>query len=144
MKRISSLIVKSLVTLLIGGATLATSVQAQEDWAVTATVPFPFTVGKQSIAPGTYQFSLESSLFLLSVTNVKTGDKELFTVRPENQPAIEEHGRIIFRDSDGSNALNEVHFPGTDMFSKLIVRHGPRRMEAKKSSSSHAVSIGHR
>jgi hypothetical protein len=71
-------------------------------------------------------------VFLLSVTNVKTGDKELFTVRPENQCRIEDHGRLIFRDSDGSDTLNEVHFPGTDMFSELIVRHGPRRMVAKK------------
>jgi hypothetical protein len=73
MTRFTSLAAKSLVTFLIAGGTLATNLQAQSDVAITARVPFPFTVGKHSIEPGTYQFSLLTSQFLLSVVNVKPG-----------------------------------------------------------------------
>jgi hypothetical protein len=139
-----SLVVKSLVTLLIGSTMLATNLQAQSDDAITVRVPFPFTVGTQSIAPGTYQFSLLSSQFLLSVVNVKTGDREVFSVHPEQQRAVDQHGLLVFRNSEGSSVLNEVHFPGTGEFSELIQRHGAGRIEAKRSSTGSSIFIAQR
>jgi hypothetical protein len=134
MTKFTSLVVTSLVTLLIDSATLAPNLQAQGDDAITLRVPFSFTVGTESIAPGTYQFSLLSSQFLLSVVNVKTGDTEIFTVRPERQRVPDQHGRLVFRNSEGSSVLNEVHFPGAGLFSEVIQRRDDRRLETKRSS----------
>jgi|HubBroStandDraft_5_1064220.scaffolds.fasta_scaffold100170_2 hypothetical protein len=144
MTRFTSLAAKSLVTFLIAGGTLATNLQAQSDVAITARVPFPFTVGKHSIEPGTYQFSLLTSQFLLSVVNVKTGSMEMFTVRPEKQRAVEQHGRLVFGNSEGGSVLNEVHFPGTSMFSEVIERQGGGRTEAKRSSTGNSITVAQR
>lgn len=139
MKRIPSLLIKSLITILIGSGILATNLQAQSVVAVTASIPFPFTVGAQRIEPGTYRFSLVSDQFLLSVLNVKTGDIKMFTVRPEQQRAVKQEVGLIFRNSAGGRVLNEVHFPGTDTFSELI-----ERPAQKRSLPSSAVAMAQR
>jgi hypothetical protein len=144
MKRITSLIIKSLVAVLIGGGAPASNLQAQSDCAITVRVPFAFTLGRQSLAPGTYRFSQNSGPFLLSVINVKTGNEELFEVRPERQSALESHGHIIFRNSEGSSVLDEVHFPGIETFSKVTQRRGAGMVEANKSSPNSSISVGQR
>lgn len=144
MKRITSLVVKSLVIILIGSATLAMNLQAQSDLATTARIPFPFTVDAQRIPAGTYQFRLVSSPFLLSVRNVKTGSEELFIVRPKNQPAVEPSGRLTFGNSEGSRALNEVHFPFTDTFIEVIQRHSAQKVEAMRPSTFKSMTVAQR
>ena len=124
MKRLPTVFIKSLFTILIGCGALAADLQAQSD-AITVRVPFRFSVGAQNIAPGTYRFSLvssrmEMSQFLLSILDVNSGDAEVVAVRPEQQRTFEQHGHLIFRNSEGHNVLAEVHFPGTDTFSELI------------------------
>lgn len=128
MTRFTSLVTRSLLAFLIGGGIHATNLYAQSD-AITVSVPFSFTVGRQDVAPGTYRFSLvssrmESSQFVLSLRDVRTGNMELFEVRPEQQPTVAQHGYLLFHKSAGRSVLNEVHFPGTDTFSELIP---PRR-----------------
>ena len=144
MKRITLVVVKSLVIILIGSGTLAMNLRAQSDPGMTVSIPFPFAVGTQSIAPGTYRFSQSSDPFLLSVVNVKTGHEEMFPVRPEGERAFEPHGRLVFRKSEGCSVLNEVHFPGTEMFSEVIQRHGAGRIEAERCSTSNSVSVAQR
>ena len=144
--KVSSLFgITSQIIILIGSGTLAINLHAQTDLVETASIPFPFTVGTQSIAPGTYQFNLESGPFLLSVVNVKTGDVEMFAVHPEQQRAVAPHGHLIFRKSEGRRFLNEVHYSGTTMFSEVIEQqHGAGRMEAKGSSISNSMSAAPR
>lgn len=144
MKRTTSLIVKSLVILLIGSGTLADNLQAQTDLAMTVSIPFQFTVGTQNIGPGTYQFSLVSGAFLLSVVNLKDGHRQFFPVRPEQQRAFESHGRLIFSNSDGCSVLSEIYIPGTDSFSEVSQRHCVGRFEAKKSSTGNSISVAQR
>lgn len=144
MQRITARIIQSLVPILIGSGVLAINLHAQEDSAVIVNIPFPFTVGTQNVAPGTYQFNLISSQFILSVRNVKTGDKEMFDVRPEQQSTLEQHGRVVFRKSAGRSVLNEVHFPDADTFSELIPRRRIENIEAKKSAPADAVSVARR
>jgi hypothetical protein len=149
MKRITSLVIKSLVAISIGSGALAVNLQAQNAPAITATISFPFTVGTQMIAPGTYRFSpmpgpAESSQFLLSMVNVTTGNREIFPVRPERQRSLEQHGRLIFHNSDGHNVLAEAHFPGTDTFVEVIQRRRTEKMETKSSSISSSVSVAQR
>jgi hypothetical protein len=144
MKLITSSVVRSLATVLIGCGTLAGNLQAQSDSSVTVSVPFPFTVGTQSIAPGTYQFRLLSSQFLLSVLNVKTGAREMFAVHPERQSAFEQQGRAVFHSSEGRSALSQIYFPGSDTFSEVSQRHEARRLEAKRSSTDNTISVAQR
>lgn len=144
MKRTTSLVARSLVILLFGSGCLAIRLQAQNDPAVTVSIPFAFSVRSRSIAPGTYRFGLVSGPFLLSVLNVKTGHEEVFPVRPERQRAFEPHGRLIFRTSEGCSVLNEVHFPGNNVFSEVIQQHRGETIEAKRSPARNSVSVAQR
>ncbi len=141
MKRITSFVVKSLVTILIGSGPLAGNLQAQIDRSMTASIPFPFTVGTHTIPPGTYRFSLASSQFLLSVLDVKTGHEEIFPVRPVEQSASESHGRLIFRNSEGYSALSQIYFSGTGTFSEVNQRQSVARSEAKRFSTGNSISV---
>jgi hypothetical protein len=149
MKRISSLAIKSLVSILIGSGTLAANLQAQNALAITATISFPFTMGTKIIVPGTYRFSplagpAESGQFLLSVVNMRTGDMEIFPVRPERQRSTEQHGRLIFHNSTGHNVLGEVHFPGTDTFIEVIQRRRAETAETKPASIGSSIAVAQR
>jgi hypothetical protein len=133
-----------LLSLLLAGGTLAASLHAQSDQSITVRIPFPFAVGMHTIEPGTYQFSLPSTSFTLSVLNVKTGEVEMFNVRPEHQPAIEQKGTLVFRNYEDGSVLNEVHFPGTGVFSEVIDRRDPGKTEAKRSSPDGSITIAER
>ncbi|UWZ83629.1 hypothetical protein [Occallatibacter riparius] len=138
-----SFFAKSMFAIAIAGAAISPSMQAQND-AVTVTVPFQFAMGTQSIAPGTYQFSLTSSQYVLSVVNLKTGHAEIFNVRPERRSETEKRGNLIFRNSSGGRVLSEVHFPGTDTFSEVIERRQSARTETARSATSNSGSVGRR
>ena len=142
MNRIRSLVTRVLI--LAGCGTLAFNLHAQTESAVTVSVPIPFTVGTRSIAPGTYQFSLVSSSFLLSVRDVKTGNREMFMVRPEKEHSTPVRGRLIFQNCDVHCALDQIHFPGGDTFTQLIQPRGADRLEAKKSSPGASISVAQR
>jgi len=144
MKRITSFVVQSLVTILIGSGAFAIDLQAQTDLPMTVSIPFPFTMDSHSIAAGTYQFSLVSGQFLLSVLNVKTGEDALFVVRPERGHVREPQGFLIFSKSEGSSVLSEVHFRDTNTFSEVIRRRGARRMAAKESSTRDPMTVAQR
>jgi hypothetical protein len=144
MNRITSLVVQSLVAILIGSGALATNLQAQVDLSMTTSISFPFTVGTETIPPGTYQFSLASSPFLLSVLNVKTGHEQVFFVRPEKQRAFRSYGRLIFQGSEGCSALSQIHFPGTNTFSEIDQRHNAAKFAAKKCSADNSIDLAQR
>jgi hypothetical protein len=144
MNRVTSFAVKSFVAVLIGSGTLASNVQAQVDRSMTTSIQFPFTVGTQAIPPGTYQFSLTSSPFLLSVLNVKTGHEQVFFVRPEKQRAFQSYGRLIFSGSEGCSALSQIHFPGTNTFSEIDQRHNAAKFAAKKCSADNSIDLAQR
>jgi hypothetical protein len=143
MTRLTSLIAKSLLMLLVVSGILATNLQAQSS-AFTVSVSFPFTVDTQTLAPGTYQFSLDFDSFLLSVFDVKTSHEKLFLVRPALQPAVEQRGRLVFRNSEGYRALNEVHLPGSEMFLEVVQGHRAERIEAQRSSPGNPISAPRR
>ncbi|GGA63197.1 hypothetical protein GCM10011507_13540 [Edaphobacter acidisoli] len=143
MKRIMSVMIKPLLVILIGGA-FATSVQAQSAHAMTVSIPFQFTVGTRSIAPGTYRFNLEPDSFELSIINTKNGHAELFAVLPEQERTLRPLGHLVFEKREDDRVLNEVHFSGTDMFIEVVQPHGARRVMAKRSLPSDSVSVAQR
>lgn len=140
MKRISLLIVRSLMAILIGSGTLVSNLHAQIEDGITASIPFPFTIGTQNLVSGIYRFNLLSSPFLLSVINKKTGVEELFVVHPEQEQKFTSCGRLIFQRCGRRNILSEVHIPGTNTFSELVRREG-RDMRAMTCSASESTSI---
>ena len=144
MKRIMSVMMKSLLIVLIGGGVLATSLQAQSEHTVTVRIPFQFTVGRQSIAPGIYRISLSPSTFEMSIVDAKSGHAEMFAVLPEQERALERGGRVVFQKREDRRVLNEVHFPGTDIFIQVIQPHGVERFMAKRSAPSDSVSVAQR
>jgi hypothetical protein len=140
MKRIRLLVVKSLIAAVLVAGSFALTLQAQSNPGITATIPFPFIVGTRSITPGSYQFTLMGSPFLLSLLNVKTGHQELFPVHPGGQ-AFDSNGCLTFQKSNSSSVLTDVHFPGTDA---LIQVNGPyvvRGSQARLCSKSEPLSV---
>ena len=142
MKRMIAMLVKPLVITLIGSSLFAPGMQAQSDTAMTFSVPFPFTVGSQTIPPGTYQLSLVSNPFHLSVVDVRHGHRELFSVRPEQQCAVESQGRLLFRKSGSRRLLYEIHFPGSNMFTEVIQRDDVEKNIASHDSTGTSTSLG--
>lgn len=144
MKRIMSVMMRSLLVVLIGGGAFATSLEAQSENAMTVSIPFQFNVGRQSIAPGTYRFSLAPNLFEISIVDVKNGHAEMFAVIPERERVLKPGGRVVFQQREDHRALNEVHFPGGDFFIQVIQPHGVRQIMAKKSLPGDSVSVAQR
>jgi hypothetical protein len=130
MKRIRLLVVKSLITAVVVTGPVALTLKAQSNVEITATIPFPFIVGTRSMTPGSYQFSMMGSPFLLSVLNVKTGHQELFPVHPGSQQDFESNGCVTFQKSNSSSVLTDVHFPSTDA---LIQVNGPRDVQGSQT-----------
>jgi hypothetical protein len=120
MKRMTSVIVKSLFAILISGGPLALAAHAQDDSAITANVPFAFSVGNQEIAAGTYKLRLTSDPFQMSVRNVHTGYERIFAVRPEVERKFTSQGRLMFQVCDGRIYLAEIHISGTNRFSETV------------------------
>ena len=144
MKRIISFAVKSLLAILIGGMLLATRLHAQNDLVMTVSIPFPFTVGALTMAPGSYQFSLVSSQFLLSIRNVKTGEEELFEARPEQGAVLKSRTGLVFRTYKRARVLNEVHFSETDTFTQVVQLRHVGRDGVKSPSPNTPVSVAQR
>jgi hypothetical protein len=120
MKRMTSIVVKSLFAILISGGPLALAAHAQNDSAITANVPFAFSVGNREIAAGSYRLQLTSDRFQLSVRNVLTGNEQIFAVRPEVERKFTAEGRVMFQVCDGRIYLAEIHIPGTNRFSETV------------------------
>ena len=144
MKRIRLVVVKSLIAAVVVTGSVTSILKAQSTPGIIATIPFPFVVGTRTITPGSYQFSLMGSPFLLSVLNVKTGDRELFPVHPHAQQGFESNGCLTFQTFDDSRVLTDVHFPGTDT---LIQVNGPHEVPGSQtrlcSQSEPLSSIKH-
>jgi len=141
MKRIRSLVVKSLIAAVVVTGPAALTLQAQSDLEMKATIPFTFIVGTRSITPGSYQFSLMGSPFLLSVLNVKTGHQELFPVHPGSQQAFESNGCLTFQKSNSSSVLTEIHFPSADTLTQVNGPHGVPGSQTRLCSKNGPLSV---
>ena len=144
MKRMSSIIVGSLVAVLAAGGTFAAKVHAQNGPGVVFSVPFAFNADGRNIAAGTYELNLVSNKFMMSIRNVETGDTQVFTVHPEEQRAIDSHGRLIFHSCGGHTDLTEFHVPGTNLFSEMIPPRQRKNMEAKVCATPDFVTLAAR
>ena len=145
MKRITSIITKSLVAILISGGLLAVSAQAQIESGITVTIPFAFSAGGQNNPAGAYHIMLLSDPFLLSIRNVNTGKERVIIVRPEEGRSFASHEGLIFRRYEGHSDLAEVHFSGASTYSEVVSgpvqKHGPRIAETKVGLSGDSAIV---
>ena len=144
MKRMSSIIVGSLVAVLIVGGTFAAKLHAQSGPGVVFSVPFAFTADGRNIAAGTYELNLVANKFMMSIRNVETGDMQVFSVHPEEQRAIESKARLIFHNCGGHMDLTEFHVPGTNLFSETMPPRGLKNLEAKVCPATDFVTLASR
>jgi hypothetical protein len=140
MKRITSIIVKSLFAILISGGLSATA-NAQYDPGITIDIPFAFSANGQEIAAGTYQLQLISSNFLMSVRNVKTGNQQMITVHPAEARQISSEARLAFQVCEGHSYLTEVHVPGTNLFSETVNGHTLNDARTNACSRDDSITI---
>ena len=144
MKRIHSIIVKSLFAILIMGSASAARLHAQDDPGVVFNVPFAFSVDGHAITAGNYQLNLVSSQYLMSIRNLKTGDLQVFSVHPEQERAIEAHGRLVFNGCGDHRYLTEFHIPGTNLYSNMITPSRVRNAEAKACPATDSIFLAAR
>src|SRR5579859_7749037 len=144
MKRMSSIIVGSLLAVLTMNGTFAAKVRAQDGPGVIFSVPFAFTADGRNIDAGTYELNLISNKFLMSIRNVETGDMQIFSVHPEEQRAIDSKGRLIFHNCGGRLDLTEFHVPGSNLFSETIPPQRRKNMEAKACPTPDLVALAAR
>jgi hypothetical protein len=108
-----------LLAIVIASAIFGVSAHAAARQAIIVTTPFNFSVDNQHYAAGTYEFALLSDQFLC-IRNVKSGSKEFFLIRPDQDGPLGAKGKLVFRNSNGHRILESVYVPGTDMSVALI------------------------
>lgn len=143
MKRITSIIVKSLFAILISGGLLTTA-HAQYDPGITVDIPFAFSADGHEIAAGTYQLQLTDSNFLLSIRNVSTGKKQIITVRPEESRKLSDQARLTFQVCGGHNYLTEIYTQGTRLFSATVTGHKQNDARTDTCSKNDAITVAQR
>jgi hypothetical protein len=120
MKRITSMMAASLAAVLVAGGASEARLHAQIGPGEIFTVPFAFTADGRQIQPGTYEIRRGSSQFLMSIENVNTGEKQLFSVRPEERSAAPRKGLLVFQGCGDRKELSEFHVRGSNLFSATI------------------------
>lgn len=138
MKRPASLTIQLLLAIFFGSV-LATNLNAQISLPMTVTIPFPFTLDKQEMTPGTYKLSLVSDPLLLSIVNLKNGHEKFFAVSRDYQTSIESRGRLLFHPADGSKQLYEMYFPGSGLWINVL-EHRPAQGSEDRARSSNALT----
>jgi hypothetical protein len=82
----SNITLKStLAAAIVVSASLFTSLaHAQDGREFIASIPFDFSVNHLHFEAGSYKFNLAPDAFGMSVINLKTGNKQYITVRPQD------------------------------------------------------------
>ena len=139
MKRATSMVGRLLLAVLIAGGVCGVRLTAQSETGEIFTVPFAFTVDGQEIQPGIYELRRDSNQFLISMRNVKTGEKQLFSVRPEERSAVPAKGLLVFERCGDRKDLSEFHIRGTNSYSATI--NGGRRKSPEVESCSRPDTV---
>jgi hypothetical protein len=144
MKRITSIVVGSAFAVLTACGTFTAVLSAQDALGELFTVPFAFTAGGHEIGPGTYEVRRAMSQRLMSIQNVQTGEKELFSVRPEGRSSISGKGFLVFERCGQSRNLIEFHNRGTGLYSATIAPIRKKNLEVGSCSMSGTTTVAAR
>jgi hypothetical protein len=144
MNRVTSIMAGLLLTAVVAGNTFEAKLNAQSGPGEIFTVPFAFTADGHVVEPGTYEIRRDSSQFLISIQNVKTGEKQLFSVRPEQRRAVSSEGLLVFNRCGDRKALSEFHVQGTNFFSTTIDGGHAKTMDLESCSHPDTVTLAAR
>lgn len=142
--RISSMVAGSFLAVLLAAGVFEAKLSAQDPSGEVFTVPFEFTADGHPIQPGTYEVRRAGSQFLISIENVATGDKELFSVRPDGSKAVPAKGLLVFSRCGDQQQLREFHIRGTSLYSETIEAHRKKNSEIERCSPSDRTTIAAR
>ena len=144
MKRLTSIVTGSFIAVLFGCGALIANANAQAEPGEIFTVPFAFTADGHNVAAGTYEISLVSNHYLISIRNVQTGKEQFFTVIPEQQLTIASQGLLVFHRCGQRKDLTEFHIPGTDLYSTTIAPRHANASELESCSPESTTTIAAR
>jgi hypothetical protein len=145
MKRITSIVAGPVFAVLTACGTFTAVLGAQDALGEIFTVPFAFTADGHEIGPGTYEVRRDMSQRLMSIQNVQTGEKELFSVRPENRhSSISVKGFLVFERCGDSRNLIEFHKRGTGLYSATIAPSRKKNLEVGICSTSGTTTVAAR
>lgn len=142
--RISSMVAGSFLAVLLAAGVFEAKLSAQDPAGEVFKVPFAFTADGHLIQAGTYEVRRFESPFMMSIENVKTGDKQLFSVRPEGSQAVPARGLLVFSRCGDQRELSEFHVRGTGMYSATIQPKRKANPEVERCSSSNTTTIAAR
>jgi hypothetical protein len=144
MKRIPSILAGSLLAVLLAAGAFAAKLNAQDASGEIFRVPFAFTANGHSIQPGTFEIRRSTNPFLISIENLQTGDKQLFSVRPEGSEVVPGKGLLVFSRCGSQRQLSEFHIRGTGMYSTMIKAQRKKDLEIERCSPSDTTTIAAR
>ncbi len=144
MKQVSSIMAGVLLAITFAGGSFGRRATAQDAWGEIFTVPFAFSADGHEVQPGTYEIRRDSSQFLLSIENVKTGEKQMFSVRPEQHSTVPGKGLLVFERCGERRELSEFHVRGTNLFSATIDSKPRKNSDSESCSQSNTVTIAAR
>jgi len=144
MKRITSIMAGSLLGIVLAGGAGEARLDAQDPSGEIFTVPFGFTADGHLIEPGTYEVRRAGGPFLISIENVDTGAKQLFSVRPDASQGIPGKGLLVFSRCGDQRQLSEFHIRGTSQFSATIEAGKKKNSDGERCSSSDRTTIAAR
>jgi len=133
-----------LLAVLIAGGASETRLNAQGEPGEIFTVPFAFTVDGHVIQAGTYEVRHDFSRFVMTFQNVKTGDKQLLSVRPEERSSVPAKGLLVFHRCGDLRELSEFHVRGTSLFSATIESGRKKESEVRSCAEPGTVTVAAR
>ena len=144
MKRITSIVTGSFFAVLIAGGAFTAKLIAQTEPAAIFSVPFAFTADGYKVSAGTYEVRQLSNPFLISIKNVETGEKGIFSVRPEQERKIPSKGMLVFHRCGYQADLTEFHIPGENSYSTAISRRHGKNSEIESCSPAETMTVAAR
>jgi len=144
MKRITSIMAGPLLAVLLAAGAFEAKLSAQDPSGEVFTLPFAFTADGHEIQPGTYEIRRSANAFLISIQNVQTGDKQLFSVRPEGSAAVPAKGLLVFRRCGDQRELSEFHIRGTNLYSATVQPNQRRNSEIERCSTPDTTTVAAR
>lgn len=144
MKRISSIVTGSFFTVLIACGGCSPKMNAESESGALFNVPFAFTADGHHVSSGTYEVDRLANPYLISIRNVETGEKQIFTVRPEQQRTIPSKGLLVFHRCGQRKDLIEFHIPGTNVYSRAISPQQATNSEVESCSPADTTTVAAR
>ena len=127
-------IARALVVFTLAMAGLAGTAKAQSTHAITANIPFEFTLGEQTYPEGEYSF-VRSEQHTLELRDARRRTLAQVIAQGIESPIPVTEVKLKFSSSEGQHVLTEV-WNGQDSLGALVFRAKPQRADVRHSTES--------